>query len=164
MQSALSPAPGLCNSTQQQLITPQQMMQPQHRTAYRNHTMQVQFPNTQTTSNSLTQPPEHHQYDISFPPLSKQHETPWTKVEYKKRPRDTPENHMKTTKQPTLNDYWLNQAPPSNNNKFIVLMDAGMEEEQTSTQHTTPRPPPIFVVGVQNIQPLKEHGTLTPTI
>jgi hypothetical protein len=34
-------------------------------------------------------------------------------------------------------------------------MDEGMEE-QTSTQHTTPRPPPNFVVGVQNIQPLKE--------
>jgi hypothetical protein len=63
---------------------------------------------------------------------------------------------MKTTKQPTLNDYWLNQPPPSNNNKFTVLMDAGMEEEQTSTQHTTPRPFPTFVAGVQNIQPLKE--------
>jgi len=130
-------------------------MQPQHRTAHRNHTTQVQPPNTQTTSNTLTQLPEHHQYDISFPPLSEQNETPWTKVEYKKRPRDTPENHMKTTTQPTLNDYWLNQPPPSNNNKFTVLMDAGMEE-QTSTQQTTPRAPPIFVAGVQNIQPLKE--------
>jgi hypothetical protein len=88
--------------------------------------------------NSLTQPPEHHQYDISYPPLSKQNEIPWTKEKYKKRPRDTPENHMKTTKRPTLNDYWLNQPPPSNNNKFTVLMDVGMEEEQTSTQHTTP--------------------------
>ena len=35
-------------------------------------------------------------------------------------------------------------------------MDAGMEEEQTSTQQTTSQPPPIFVAGVQNIQPLKE--------
>jgi hypothetical protein len=86
MQSAFSPAPGLCNSTQQQLITPQQMMQPQHRTAHLNHTTQVQLPNTQTPSNSLTQPPEHYQYEISFPPLSKQNETPWSKVEYKKRP------------------------------------------------------------------------------
>jgi hypothetical protein len=32
-------------------------------------------------------------FNISFPPLSEQNETPWTKVEYKKRPRDTPENH-----------------------------------------------------------------------
>jgi hypothetical protein len=130
------------------------MMQSQHRTAHRNHITQVQPPNTQTTSKTLTQPPEHHQYDISFPTLSEQNEIPWTKVEYRKRPRVTPENHMKTTKQPTLNDYWLNQ-PPHSNNKFTVLMDAEMEEH-TSTQQTTPRTPPIFVAGVQNIQPLKE--------
>jgi hypothetical protein len=127
MQSALSPASGLCNSTQQQLITPQQMMQPQHRTAHGNLTTQVQLPNTQTTSNSLTQPPEHHQYDISFPPLSKQNEIPWNTKNAHETPRKT-----------TLNNYWLNQPPPTNNNKFTVLMDAGMEEEQTSTQHTTP--------------------------
>jgi hypothetical protein len=95
MQSALSPASGLCNSTKQQLITPQQMTQTQHWTAHRNHTTQVQFQNILTTSNLLTQPPDHYQYDISFPPLPKQNENPWTKVEYKKPPRDTPENHMK---------------------------------------------------------------------
>jgi len=134
-----SPAPGLCNSTQQQLSTPQQMMQSQHRTARRNHITQVQPPNTQTTSNTLTQPPEHHQYDISFPTLSEQNEIPWTKVEYRKRPRVTPETHMKTTKQPTVNGYWLNQPHPSNN-KFTVLMDAEMEEH-TSTQQTTPDHP-----------------------
>jgi hypothetical protein len=134
MQSALPPSTGLCNSTQQHLITPLQMMQPQHTTALRNHTTQVQLPNIQTTSNSLTQSPAHHQYDISFPPLSEQNETLRTKVEYKKRPRDSPENHMQTTKQRTLNDYWVNQTPPSNDNKLTVLMDAGMEEEQTSTQ------------------------------
>jgi hypothetical protein len=137
MQSALPPAPGLCNSTQQQLIPPQPMMQPQHGTAHRNHTQQVKLPHIQTTSNSLTQPPEDLQYDIAFSLLYQQNETQWTKVEYKKRPRDTPENHMTTTKQPTLNDYWLNQPSTSNNNKFAVIMNAGMEE-QTSTQHTTP--------------------------
>jgi hypothetical protein len=31
-----------------------------------------------------------------------------------------------------------------------------MEEAQTPTLQTTPRPPPIFVAGVQNIQPLQE--------
>jgi hypothetical protein len=35
-------------------------------------------------------------------------------------------------------------------------MSAGIEEEQTSTQQTTPRTHPIFVVGFQNMQPLKE--------
>jgi hypothetical protein len=55
-----------------------------------------------------------------------------------------------------LNDYWLNQPPPSNTNKFAVLMDAGTEEVETPTRRTTPRAPPIFVAGVQNIQSLKE--------
>jgi hypothetical protein len=109
MQRVLSPAPGLKTSTQQQLTTPQQMMKSQHRTAHHNHRTHVQPPNTQTTSNILTQPTEHHQYDLFFPPLSEQNKTSSTKVEYKKRPRDTPENHTKTTKQPTLNIYWLNQ-------------------------------------------------------
>jgi hypothetical protein len=61
---------------------------------------------------------------------------------------------MKATKQPTINDYWLNEPHPLNN-KFTPLMDAKMKEH-TSTQQTTPRPPLIFVPGIQNIQPLKE--------
>ena len=156
MQRELPPAPGLCNPTQQQLTTPQPKMQSQHRTDHRHHISQVQPPNYQTTTNTPTQPTGHHQYDLSFPALPAQNETPWSKVEYKKRPWDIPESHTKTTKQPTLNDYWLNQPSPSNTNKFTVLMDEGMEEVQTSTQQTTPRPPPIFLVGVQNIQPLHE--------
>jgi hypothetical protein len=75
---------------------------------------------------------------MPFPALPEQNETPWNKVEYKKRPQDTPENHTKTIKQPTLNDYWLNQPPPSNTNKFAVLMDVGTEEVETPTQRTTP--------------------------
>jgi hypothetical protein len=43
MQRILSPAPGLCNSTQEQLITPQQLMQSQHSTAHRNHITQVRI-------------------------------------------------------------------------------------------------------------------------
>jgi hypothetical protein len=35
-------------------------------------------------------------------------------------------------------------------------MDVGMEEVETPTQRTTPRAPPIFVAGVQNVQPHKE--------
>jgi hypothetical protein len=75
---------------------------------------------------------------MSFPALPKQNRIPWNKAEYKKCPRDTPENHTKNIKQPILNDYWLNQPPPSNTNKFAVLMDAGTEEVETMTQRTTP--------------------------
>ena len=156
MQCELPPAPGPCDPTLQQLSTPQPKMQPQHGTDHRHHISQVQLPNQQTTINTPIQPSEHHQYNLSFPALPAQNKTPWTKVEYKKRPRDIPESHTTTTKQPTLNDYWLNQPSPFNTNKFAVLTDEGMEEEQTSTQQTTPRPPPIFVAGVQNIQPLHE--------
>jgi ABC-type phosphonate transport system ATPase subunit len=55
-----------------------------------------------------------------------------------------------------LNDYWLNQPPPSNTNKFAVLMDVGTEEVEIPTQRITPRAPSIFVAGVQNIQQLNE--------
>jgi len=66
-----------------------------------------------------------------------------------------PENHTRNIKQPKLNDYWLNQPPPLNSNKFAALTDAGIGEEEIQTQRNTPRAPPIFVAGVQNIQPLK---------
>jgi hypothetical protein len=77
-------------------------------------------------------------------------------VEYKKRPRDKPENLTQNAKQPTLNDYWLNQPSPPNKNRFHVLSEDGNEEEGVKPQRNTYKAPPIFVASVQNIQPLKE--------
>jgi hypothetical protein len=104
-------APGIYDPTQQQLSEPHLMMQSQHGKDHQNNIPQVQPPNSQMTPNTHTQSSGHQLYDISFPALPEQNEPPWNKVEYKKRPRDTPENNTETIKQPTLNNYWLNQPP-----------------------------------------------------
>jgi hypothetical protein len=81
---------------------------------------------------------------------------PWPKVEYKKCPRDNPVNLMQNIKQIKLNNYWLNQPLPSHNNRFDALSDKSNEEEGVKTKRNTFKSLPIFVAGVQNIQPLKE--------
>ena len=95
-------------------------------------------------------------HDTPTLPLPKQNKTNWTNVQYKKRPRDTPGNNKAATKQPKLNNYWLNQPPLTNENKYAILMEEGSEETQSKTQQIAPRAPPIYVAGVQNIHPLKE--------
>ena len=117
---------------------------------------QVHPPYTQPTPSPSTKPSGRSQYDLSLPALPEHQETSWTKVHYKKRPRDNPENQTQSTKQPTLTDYWLNQPSASNTNKFAILRAEGMEEAQPPPQPSTTRPPPIFVDGVQNINPLRE--------
>jgi hypothetical protein len=132
-----SSAAGLVPSLQQRIML-HQMMQSQHGTAHSSYPQQVQSATVQPTSSTPIHPPGSQQYDTSFPALPDHNETPWTKMEYKKRPRDTSDTHTQNTKQLTLNDYWLNQPSSSNANKFAVLMDSQMD----NTQPTTPKPPP----------------------
>lgn len=81
-----------------------------------------------------------------------------------KRVRDSPgKNNNNTTKQPTLNDYWLSN--PQSSNRFSIL-DPGEDTEadegnnsgtNSQSQPTTePKPPPIYVSKVENIQPLRD--------
>jgi hypothetical protein len=50
-------------------------------------------------------------------------------------------------------DYWLGKALPTTN-RFSSVMEETTEE--APAQHTDPKPPPIFISGVVNIQPLIE--------
>jgi hypothetical protein len=111
---------------------------------------------TQSTTSTPTISFSNPLHDNNFPALPDHTATSWTKVEYKKRPRDTPDTHKQSTKLPTLTDYWLNRPSTSTSNKFDALMEPETDQTQTRTQPTPPKPPPIFVAGVHNIQPLHD--------
>ena len=75
----------------------------------------------------------------------------------KKRGRDSPPKPKKVSKQQKLHDYWL-RKPSEYRNQFEVLGSDGEENETQSTTQEPPRetkPPPIYVSGVENIQPQK---------
>ena len=131
-------------------------MQSQRGTAHISHTQQVQPTTVQPTLCTPIQSPCTQLYDQTFPVLSDRPATSWTKVDYKKRPRDAPDTQKQSTKQPKLNDYWLNQPSTSTANKFDVLMEPETDTNQSTTQPPIPKPPPIFVAGVHNIQPLHD--------
>ena len=78
------------------------------------------------------------------------------KSRVQKSPRDNPENVTQNVKKIKLNDYWLNQPLPPHNNRYDALSDESNEEDGVKTKRNTFKAPPIFVSGVQNIQPLKE--------
>ena len=121
-----SPAPGLA-PTRQKPTPLQQMMQSQRGTAHTSHTQQVQPTTVQTTPCTPIKSPCTQLHDQTFPVLSDRPATSCTKVDYKKRPHDTPDTQKQSTKQPKLNDYWLNQPSTSTANKFDVLMEPEMD-------------------------------------
>lgn len=75
----------------------------------------------------------------------------------KKRPRGSPLAKQAASKFTKL-DYWLN--PPADNltlsaNRFSLLSDANLKDENVAqTRSTDPKPPPLFVAGVADINPL----------
>jgi len=78
----------------------------------------------------------------------------WTEVLRKKRTRDSPETSTKTSKQSKLSSYWLS-APVHTSNMFEALDP----EEHMVTEPPVdklPKPPPIYVDRVTNMQPLTE--------
>jgi hypothetical protein len=60
-------------------------------------------------------------------------ESPWRKVEYKKRPRDNPEALTQNVKQLELHDYWLNSPLPQTTNRFDALTDELSKEGEVKT-------------------------------
>jgi hypothetical protein len=102
-------------------------------------------------------PTEYQQYVTYFPALPEGRESPWQKVEYKKRRRDNPENPTQNINQIKLNGYWLNQTFPLNKDRFDALSEEEEEEEEgVKTKRITYKASPIFVAGVQGIQQLKD--------
>jgi len=156
MQYVQPNAAGFYDSNKQQLCVPQQMQQLQQGTSVYNQTQQVQIQHTYTLNSNYICNAEHLQYVTSFPALPERQESPWQKVEYKKRQRDNPENLTQNIDKIKLNDYWLNQPSPLNKNRFDALAEEEKEEERVQTKRKTFKAPQIFVAGVQNIQPLKE--------
>lgn len=72
-----------------------------------------------------------------------------------KRNRSSPGlQHTNKPKQSKLNEYWLQSTSKSNisSNRFEILANTN-EEEETNTIEV-PKPPPIYVSKVENIQPL----------
>lgn len=79
----------------------------------------------------------------------------WQKVERKKRVR-SPEEITPILKQTKINDYWLNK-PTQTNNRFDSLSEENTNDPVIQDNETSgPKPPPIFVSGVEDINPLIE--------
>jgi hypothetical protein len=149
-------AAGYYDPNQQQPCVPPQMQHPQQGTSFYSQIPQIQSLTPYSVHSSYAHPNEHQQYATSFPALPDRIESPWRKVELKKRPRDKPEALTQNGKQIKLNDYWLKSQFPQTTNRFDALTDEMSEEGEVKTTRTTPKAPPICVSGVQNIQPLKE--------
>jgi len=147
---------GFCDPNQQQPCVQQQMQQLQQGTSFYNQIPQVQPQNHYTIHSNHLHSTEPQQYATYFPALPENFESSWRKVEYKKPPRDNLKILTQNVKQIKLNDYWLNQPLPPHYNRFDALSDENNEEEGVKTKRTTFKAPPIFVAGVQNVQPLKE--------
>lgn len=80
-------------------------------------------------------------------------ESTWTEVTGKKRQRSSPETVTSRRKQTKITSYWLSNPTPTSNRYSELIV----EQEQAISNEApikTPRPPPIFVDKVENIQPL----------
>ena len=76
----------------------------------------------------------------------------WTIASHKRR-RVPQDDTMLQKKQIKENAYWLDA--PLTTNRFTILTDEeGNDQQHTEMIEKTPKPPPIFVYGVQNISPL----------
>ena len=121
-----------------------------------NQIPKVEPRNHYTVHSNYIHPTEHQQYVTSLPALPERLESPWQRVENKKRPRDNHENLTHNVKQTKLNDYWLNEPFPSNKNRFEELSEERNNEEGVKTKINTFKATPLCVTGVQNIHPLKK--------
>lgn len=94
----------------------------------------------------------------SVQPTQEKEKTTWKTVEYKKRPRNSPDQTNQSKRQTTINDYWLKTSNPiPTKNLYAQLNDK--DDDAVESPEATSKPikaPPIFVSGVENITPLKE--------
>jgi len=156
MQHTRPEAEGSFDHSHQKPSVMQQTQPPQPRTPNHNQKQQVRSLPQYTVSSDHAQPMEHQQYTSTFPALPTTPEPHWQKVAYKKRPRDIPEIHAQNNKQIKLHDYWLNPPTPQTANRFVALTDDDQDEGGEKATNKSPKSPPIFVAGVNNIKSLKE--------
>jgi len=126
---------------------PQQQVQQLHQGPSVYNTMpQVQPQHQYNTHNTYVHPTQLQSYDASFPALPERSESPWHKVEYKKkRPRDNPESLTQHVKILKPNDYWVNQPLPVLTNKYATLSEDCSEAEGEKTPRRQLKAPLIFV-------------------
>jgi hypothetical protein len=55
-----------------------------------------------------------------------------------------------------LQDYWLNPPTTQTSNRFDALNSVDHIEQGDTATNKPPKPPPIFIAGVQHIKPLEE--------
>lgn len=79
----------------------------------------------------------------------------WQVVTSKKRQRSPEEENKRSRRQTKINEYWLSNTTTSN--RFSSLEEETGKDVMEATEANTkkePKPPPIFVSGVENINPL----------
>lgn len=91
--------------------------------------------------------------EVADKPAEESEEQLFTEVHYGKRQRSSPGAVMRNQKQTKLN-YWLATPAVPTSNSFTGL-DELEQADKPETQTPKPiRPPPLFIDGVKNIQPL----------
>lgn len=85
----------------------------------------------------------------------KEPEIMWIEVTGKKGLRNSPETSAKILKQSRLDSYWLG-APVQTSNRFEALDKEEQLKNTDSPVDRVPKPPPIYVDRVNNIQPLTQ--------
>lgn len=155
----------------QQAVEPQ----PNYETQMVNHhpqQMQIPVPhsltyyNQQILENPQVGQPQlvpSYQYvptgNSNFPPLPIPEGSGWKTVENRKRIR-SPEKNNIIYKQAKMSDYWLNSNPIQVKNRFLALpRDNSTDKDNTETGEqnvisSESKPPPVFVEGVGDINPL----------
>lgn len=84
---------------------------------------------------------------------AKSSEEKWKDASKRKRLCNSPETQTRNQKQTKLNTYWLS-APVQTSNRFAALEKEDQQTELISPGEKTPKPSPIYVDRVSNIQPL----------
>jgi len=79
----------------------------------------------------------------------------WTNVSSKKRPRNSPDTISRGLKQTRLNNYWLSTPVQTSSNFAALDIESDKHQEPTESPIVkSPKPLPIYVGNVSNIQPL----------
>lgn len=105
------------------------------------------------TSSSFSGSTNQGNIEVADKPAEESEEQFFTEVHYGKRQRSSPEAVMRNQTQTKLN-YWIATPAVPTSNSFTGLDEleqAGKPETQTPKPI---RPPPLFIDGVKNIQPL----------
>lgn len=119
---------------------------------FENNTQELAHTNTRESQQRKQKTPVGNgTVETTEPPLG----TTPTSTQPRKRSRTSPgKSASNNPKQTKLSNYWLG-APPNGNNRFSILDESDDEEEEKQPSKIIPKPPPIYITGVANIQPLR---------